>query len=124
MTNLKEQIQNLAFFVTFLSVFSPSYALTKTILTNCNIIDGTGRPAARDMVITISENKISTIEKGPYKSIGETDREIIDLKGSYVLPGFWNNHSHLSDLLPDVNDILGKENTVDRKSTRLNSSHT
>ena len=80
MTNLKEQIQNLAFFVTFLSVFSPSYALTKTILTNCNIIDGTGRPAARDMVITISENKISTIEKGPYKSIGETDREIIDLK--------------------------------------------
>jgi imidazolonepropionase-like amidohydrolase len=112
MTNLKEQIQNLAFFVTFLSVFSPSYALTKTILTNCNIIDGTGRPAARDMVITISENKISTIEKGPYKSIGETDREIIDLKGGYVLPGFWNNHSHLSDLLPDVNDILGKENTV------------
>ena len=112
MTNLKEQIQNLAFFVTFLSVFSPSYALTKTILTNCNIIDGTGRPAARDMVITISENKISTIEKGPYKSIGETDGEIIDLKGGYVLPGFWNNHSHLSDLLPDVNDILGKENTV------------
>ena len=112
MTNLKEQIQNLAFFVTFLSLFSPSYALTKTILTNCNIIDGTGRPAARDMVITISENKISTIEKGPYKSIGETDREIIDLKGGYVLPGFWNNHSHLSDLLPDVNDILGKENTV------------
>ena len=64
------------------------------------------------MVITISENTISNIEKGPYKSKVETNREIIDLKGYYVLPGLWNNHSHLSDLLPDVNNILGKENTV------------
>ena len=62
---LKQQIQKFVFFTTFLSVFNPSYALTKTILTNCNIIDGTGRPVARDMVIVVSGNKIRRIETGP-----------------------------------------------------------
>ena len=99
-------------FAIFLGVFGLVHGSTEIILINCNIIDGTGKPVAKNMVITISENKINNIEKGPYKSEGETNREIIDLKGHYVLPGLWNNHSHLSDLLPDVNNILGKENTV------------
>ena len=112
MIKLLKQIQNCVLFAIFLGVFSPAFGSTETILINCNIIDGTGKPVAKNMVITISENTISNIEKGPYKSKVETNREVIDLKGGYVLPGLWNNHSHLSDLLPDVNNILGKENTV------------
>ena len=112
MIKLLKQIQNCILFAIFLGVFNPAFGSTETILINCNIIDGTGKPVAKNMVITISENMISNIEKGPYKSKVETNREVIDLKGGYVLPGLWNNHSHLSDLLPDVNNILGKENTV------------
>ena len=107
MIKLLKQIQKRILFAIFLGVFSPVFGSTETILINCNIIDGTGKPVAKNMVITISENMISNIEKGPYKSKVETNREIIDLKGYYVLPGLWNNHSHLSDLLTDVKNILG-----------------
>jgi imidazolonepropionase-like amidohydrolase len=34
---------------------------------------------------------------------------VIDLEGGYVLPGLWNNHSHLADLLPDPKNILVNE---------------
>ncbi len=34
---------------------------------------------------------------------------MIDLEGGYILPGLWNNHSHLADLLPDPKNVLVNE---------------
>jgi imidazolonepropionase-like amidohydrolase len=33
----------------------------------------------------------------------------LDLKGKWVLPGLWNNHAHLSDLVPDPKNVLENE---------------
>ena len=81
----------------------------KTVLTNCNVIDCTGDPMMEDMTVVITGNRITEISKGRYTGDSGSNTRIIDLDGGYVLPGFWNMHSHLSDLLPDVNTILGTE---------------
>jgi len=109
---IKQTYYHFAYLASLFLLISYSYALPNIVLTNCNIIDGRGTPIASDMVVIISDNKIKKIDRGPYKNTIEKGMEIIDLKGGYILPGFWNNHSHLSDLLPDVNNILGSENTV------------
>ena len=82
----------------------------KTVLTNCNVIDCTGKPPMKNMTVVITGNKITAIKPGPYqKSKNEKGVKVIDLKGAYVLPGFWNVHVHLSDLLPDPNNIQATE---------------
>jgi imidazolonepropionase-like amidohydrolase len=91
-----------------------SYALGKspniTVLTNCNVIDGTGKPAMKDMTVVIEGNIIKEIKRGTYHPPrGEKNVRVISLEGAYVLPGLWNMHVHISDLLPDVHDMLGHE---------------
>ena len=68
MIKLLKQIQNCILFAIFLGVFNPAFGSTETILINCNIIDGTGKPVAKNMVITISENKINQIKVDIYLS--------------------------------------------------------
>jgi len=83
---------------------------TRTVLTNCNVIDCTGNPMMKDMTVVITGNRITEVSKGVYRGDKNNPNvRIFDLNGGYVLPGLWNMHSHLSDLLPDVNDILGTE---------------
>ena len=87
-----------------------STAPSKTVLTNCNVIDCTGKPLMKNMTVVITGSKITAIKQGPYqKSKNEKGVKVIDLKGAYVLPGFGNVHTHLSDLLPDPNNILEDE---------------
>ena len=81
----------------------------RIVLTNCNVIDCTGSPMMENMTIVISGNRISEISEGVYSGEADANTRVLDLDGGYVLPGFWNMHSHLSDLLPDVNDMLGTE---------------
>ena len=73
----------------------------KTVLTNCNIIDCTGSPVQENMTVIITGNIITSITKGEYRpSRQDENTEVIDLDGAYVLPGFWNMHTHLTALLP------------------------
>ncbi len=90
-------------------VYSQNTGEIRTILTNCNVIDCTGNPIMEDMTIVITGNRITEISEGEYTGGEDPYTRILDLNGSYVLPGFWNMHSHLSDLHPDVNNILGTE---------------
>ena len=83
---------------------------TKTVLTNCFVIDCTGKPPMEDMTVVIEDDTITEIRRGMYRqSPGENNVRVFDLEGSYVLPGLWNMHVHLSDLHPDANNILGNE---------------
>lgn len=70
-----------------------------TVLTNANIIDATGAPMQTGMTLTLTGAKITGITKGTYQTNGYEGR-IVDLEGRFVLPGFWNMHTHLSALLP------------------------
>ena len=78
-----------------------------TVLTNLNLIDGTGRAPIADAVIAISVGKIiyagSASEwkarvDDQREGRNETDRDSIkiDLHGKYVLPGLIDAHVHLS----------------------------
>jgi imidazolonepropionase-like amidohydrolase len=87
----------------------PDEAL-KTVLTHCTVIDCTGKPPIKDATVVIIGNTIIEIKKGAYaKPAGEKNIKVYDLKGGYVLPGFWNVHMHLAALLPDPNNIADTE---------------
>ena len=77
-----------------------------TVLTNANVIDGTGSPVREGMSITIDGPMITGLAAGPYAPTGE-EGEVIDLGGAYVTPGFWNMHVHLTTLLPHNHQLNG-----------------
>ena len=43
---------------------------------------------------------IASITSGPYEW-PDADAQVLDLDGAWVLPGFWNMHTHLSIVFPD-----------------------
>jgi cytosine/adenosine deaminase-related metal-dependent hydrolase len=95
----------------FFSIGSLSYGQEKshtvTVLTNGHLIDGTGKPLIKDVTVVIEGNTIKEIKKGTYhQPPGDLNVRVFDLEGGYLLPGLWNMHVHLSDLLPDVHDML------------------
>ena len=77
-----------------------------TILTNATVIDATGAPPRADSTVVIRGNRIVEIRAGRYQGAEGDGVRVFDLAGGYILPGLWNNHSHLSDLLPDPHNIL------------------
>ncbi len=82
----------------------------KTILTNCTVIDCTGQSPMEDATVVIADNKIARLRQGAYQeSAGEKKTRLFDLEGGYVLPGLWNAHAHLSDLIPDTRNIQDNE---------------
>lgn len=70
-----------------------------TVLINANLIDGTGAPVQEGISVIIDGPAITELATGPYVPTGE-EKEVIDLAGAYVTPGFWNMHVHLTALLP------------------------
>jgi imidazolonepropionase-like amidohydrolase len=82
----------------------------KTVLTNCTVIDCTGKPPMEDMTVVITDDTITEISEGTYRqSSGDGNVRVFDLEGAYVLPGLWNVHTHLADLLPDPKNIEDNE---------------
>ncbi len=83
-----------------------------TVLTNGHLIDGTGKALRKDVTVVIEGNIIKEIRRGIYHQPQKKKNvRVFDLEGGYILPGLWNMHVHLSDLLPDVHDMLGHEPT-------------
>ena len=85
----------------------------KTILTNCTIIDCTGKPPMNDMTVIIENNNIAALEAGEYAWEPVEGERVFDLDGGYVLPGLWDVHAHLGDLIPDPKHLLENESPVD-----------
>lgn len=83
------------------------------VLTNATLIDGNGGEARPNSTVEISGKRISDVYAGHYQSDPTNETQVIDLDGAFVVPGLWNNHSHLADLLPDPKDTLNRENSYD-----------
>ncbi len=79
-----------------------------TILTNVNVIDGTGAPVQSGMTVVIRGDTIASIAKGSYRGPASGDARVIDLDGAYLLPGFWNMHTHLSAVFPENHNLDGE----------------
>ncbi len=71
-------------------------------LTNCRLVDGTGRPALEQAEVVIADGRIAWC--GPAAVAGRPAREagdtVVDLGGLTVLPGLFNVHVHLGLKLP------------------------
>ena len=80
-----------------------------TVLKDVTVIDATGRPPIENTNIVIRGNRISTITESLPTDLDDSTARIIEIPGRYVLPGLWNNHSHLGDLLPDPKGMLENE---------------
>lgn len=73
----------------------------RIIVRNAMVVDGSGKPAAGPMDITI-ENEVITRIAGspsvrPTAASSVADELIIDAAGKYVLPGLINLHGHTQD---------------------------
>lgn len=84
----------------------------KTFLTGCTLIDGTGAPPRANCTIEIENARISAIHKGRPETAPEGSR-VIDVAGKFLLPGFWEVHAHLGDLIPDPHNYLATESIQD-----------
>ena len=85
----------------------------KTVLTNCTVIDCTGKPPMKDMTVVAEGDKIAELKPGVHKEAAGEEKRVFDLGGGYVLPGLWNVHAHLGDLLPDTRHLLSSESAID-----------
>ncbi|NIN65688.1 MAG: amidohydrolase family protein [Anaerolineae bacterium] len=85
----------------------------KTVLTNCTVIDGTGQPPRKDMSLVIEGDRIIELKAGKYGPPAGEGERVLDLEGGYVLPGLWNVHVHLGDLIPDPQFLLETESPID-----------
>jgi imidazolonepropionase-like amidohydrolase len=76
-------------------------AAKQLVITNVTIIDVTGAPAASDMTVVITGDRITEI--GPTRSVrAPKDAQIVSGTGKFLIPGLWDMHVHwyLKDYLP------------------------
>jgi imidazolonepropionase-like amidohydrolase len=98
----------------------------KTVLTNCTLVDCTGAPPVSNARIVIQDNRIDAIGEGlepALESMGRKEPLVpwydegqvrhIDLGGGYLVPGLWDVHCHLGDLIPDPHNYLNTESICD-----------
>ena len=79
------------------------------ILYNCKLVDVDNKNVVEG-TIEIRDGIIKKIDS--YTEKKEVD-ESINLKGQYVMPGLWDVHTHLGDLIPDPKNLLENESIPD-----------
>lgn len=67
------------------------------VITNANLIDGTGRETVKDAVIVIENGRIIAAGARSSTKIPKGARAF-DAGGKYVLPGLWDMHAHFQQV--------------------------
>ena len=80
------------------------------VLTDVNVIDATGAPVQEEMTVVIVGDRIAEISRG--SGGGYPGAKVIDLDGAYLVPGFWNMHTHLSAVFPDNPALAGESSAA------------
>ena len=79
------------------------------ILYNCKLVDIDKKNIEKG-AIEIRDGIIKKIDSDTERK--EVD-ESINLKGHYIMPGLWDVHTHLGDLIPDPKNLLESESIPD-----------
>jgi imidazolonepropionase-like amidohydrolase len=67
------------------------------VITNANLIDGTGRAPVNDAVVVVEGGRITAA--GPRASVKiPKGARLFDAQGRYVLPGLWEMHAHFEQV--------------------------
>jgi len=86
-------VMSLAFLVCSDKETEPRVSGNAIVITNCVLIDGTGRPPIQEAAVVISESLIVAIGSADATTIPQ-DARVIDVDGAAVLPGLINAHVH------------------------------
>ena len=66
----------------------------RVVLANASLIDCVNPEPTADGTVTVEDGRIAEIrDGGRYTATGE--ERVIDLRGSFLLPGLWDVHVHL-----------------------------
>lgn len=68
---------------------------TQLLILNATVIDGTGSPARQNLAILIEDGKIRALGDQASLSSRAPQAELLDLAGTYIVPGFVNTHDHV-----------------------------
>jgi imidazolonepropionase-like amidohydrolase len=74
--------------------------LRKTAFTNCFVVDCVASKPLPQAVVLVEDGKIAWVHSGRDVAIPE-DATLVDLGGSYLLPGLWDCHCHPGSMIPD-----------------------
>jgi imidazolonepropionase-like amidohydrolase len=86
----------------------------RTVLTNCTVIDCTGGKPMKDLTVVIEGDRIAALKPGTHvDKAREEEERVFDLNGGYIIPGLWNVHVHLSNLIPDPRHLIDNESAID-----------
>jgi imidazolonepropionase-like amidohydrolase len=67
------------------------------VVTNVNLIDGTGKPVQNGVDIVMENGRITAIGKQPALKIPK-GAMVIDGEGRFALPGLWDMHAHFEQV--------------------------
>ncbi|HEV7860554.1 MAG TPA: amidohydrolase family protein [Pyrinomonadaceae bacterium] len=67
------------------------------VITNANLIDGTGNPPVSDAVIVMENGRITSVGPRANAKIPK-GANVFDAQGKYVLPGLWDMHAHFEQV--------------------------
>lgn len=67
------------------------------VITNANLIDGTGKPPLKDAVIVIENGRITSIGSRSTVKLPKKAK-IFDAQGKYVVPGLFDMHAHFEQV--------------------------
>jgi imidazolonepropionase-like amidohydrolase len=86
----------------------------RSYLTNFSLIDCTGAPLQENMTLVMEGDRIIEIISGSLSPHAHRESQrVFDLKGGFVIPGLWEVHTHLGDLIPDPHNYLETESIND-----------
>jgi imidazolonepropionase-like amidohydrolase len=84
------------------AILAPLFAETR-VLTNFTLIDGTGRDAAANSAMIVTDGRIAWV--GPASALKKpAGAATLDLAGKFVMPGIMNMHGHLGNVVDFVQD--------------------
>ncbi|MFS4467791.1 amidohydrolase family protein [Maribacter sp. 2210JD10-5] len=69
------------------------------IISNVNLIDGTGKDLQKNANIYIKDSKISKIDTATI--VNKSHKNVIDGEGKYLIPGLFDCHAHTGDFKGD-----------------------
>jgi imidazolonepropionase-like amidohydrolase len=87
----------------FCLLFAAFASAETKVLTNFTLIDGTGRAAAPNSAMIITDGRITWV--GPASALKKPQgAQTLDLSGKFVMPGIMNMHGHLGNVIDFVQD--------------------
>src|SRR4029077_2186554 len=67
------------------------------VLTGATLIDGTGRPPARESVVVVRDGKI--VRAGPRAETPiPSGAKVLNVAGTTIAPGLWDMHAHAANI--------------------------